>query len=173
MGDPLTAAIIMIGATLDIAGKGMAYNAQRRAYEASAKQAEIDAAFVEEQTEVAAGRYKEGMETFQSRQRAVIGASGSTFEGSPLQIYEETTAKMEEDILQIRKQGKHEAERLRAEAGTYGAMAKQTAVAGLFDMGSTFLTGAYKAFELTPGLGSTGYKPIARSYKYKGLRFPG
>lgn len=149
MGIEAAIAAILVGATLDIAGKGMAYNAQQTAYKAAAAQAEIDAAFVEEQTGVAVGRYKEGMEKFQSRQRAIIGSSGSTFEGSPLQIYEETTAKMQEDILQIRTQGKHEAEKLRSEAGMYGALSAQTAVAGLFNMGSTFLTGAYEAFKLT------------------------
>jgi len=162
MGIEAAIAAILVGATLDIAGKGMAANAQQQAYKAAAEQAEIDAAFVEEQTEVAAGRYKEGMKTFQSRQRAIIGSSGSTFEGSPLQIYEETTAKMQKDILQIRKQGKHEAERLRSTAGTYSEMSKQAGIAGLFNMGSTFLTGAYKAFSLTPATSN-----------YKGLRFPG
>ena len=150
MGIEAAIAAILVGATLDIAGKGMAANAQKQAYKAAAKQAEKDAAFVEEQTGVAVGRYKEGMETFQSRQRAIIGSSGSTFEGSPLQIYEETTAKMEQDILQIRKQGKHEAARLRSEAGTYSEMSKQAGIAGLFNMGSTFITGAKEIFALKP-----------------------
>ncbi|MBN2323804.1 MAG: hypothetical protein JXQ30_08715 [Spirochaetes bacterium] len=171
MADPLTAAFIMVGTTLNIAGTGLQANAQRRAYEAAAEQAEKDAAYVEEQTEKAVQRYREEGEEFQGRQRAIIGASGSTFEGSPLMIYEKTTRQMEEDILQIREQGKHEAERLRSQAGQYSEMATQTAVSSLFSMGQTFISGAYDAYKLTPGSFKQNY--VNKAYRYQGLRFPG
>ena len=109
-------------------------------------QEDID--WVEKQTGKAVERHREAGEAFKGTQRAVIGHSAAKMAGTPLMIMQETTAKIEEDVLAIEEYGAHEVTRLGLQQEQYelmgeyyGGVAGQAWLTGLLGMGSTFLTG--------------------------------
>ena len=83
------------------------YNAQIAEREAREAQ---EAAAYEEQ------KFRKGGERLKARQRALYAKAGVTFEGSPLDVMEQTAVELETDALMIRRGGQLGARRLTAEA---------------------------------------------------------
>ena len=72
------------------------------------------------------------------RQRAVAAAQGSTMEGSPLMVLEDTAAEAELEALHIREGGA-------ARAGALTKQGKNAQTAGYMRAGDTLLTGVSNA----------------------------
>jgi len=140
MMTPIATLAILFGSTLEIASIGMQANAAKKEAEFNAAQAEQDAAYIEEQTTGEVKKYRKSGERFMGTQRAIAGASAAEMAGSPLMIMKETADTVESGAREIQKQGTYEANRLRQQAGQYRQGAKDIAVAGLFDISSSFLT---------------------------------
>lgn len=75
-------------------------------------------------------------------QRAVTAAQGSTMEGSPLMVLEDTAAEAELEALHIREGGE-------ANAAALIKQGKAAQTAGYMDAGSTLLSGVASAFSLS------------------------
>ena len=122
-----TTAILALGGT----GLGLQMKGQHEAGKAAAAQAKSQAALDEynaqlaereavEARDVAAfeeRRFRKGGERLKARQRAAFAKAGVTFEGSPLEVMEQTAIELETDALMIRRSGQLGAGRLTAEAG--------------------------------------------------------
>ena len=76
------------------------------------------------------------------RSRAVAAAQGTTLEGSPMMIIEDTAAEAELEALHIRKGGS-------ARASAFAAQAKAAKTSGLFGAGTSLLGGAATAIGFT------------------------
>lgn len=122
----MVAAAIALGAT----GLGLQMKGQYEAGKAAQAQAESQAALREynaqlaereavEAQEAAAyeeQKFRKGGERLKARQRARYAKAGVTFEGTPLDVMEQTASELEMDALMIRRGGQVGARRLTAEA---------------------------------------------------------
>lgn len=77
--------------------------------------------------------------------RAAIGASGVSLEGSPLDILEANAAQEELDALTIRWNGLNEASGMRASGALQRAQGSNAARSGFMQAGSALLLGGVKA----------------------------
>lgn len=91
-----------------------------------------------------------------SEQRARYGASGTTFEGSPLEVMADQAFQSEMDALAIRHQGKLERWKANTTAENLDWQAGNYETAGKIAAGSTLLTSAGKMF--MGGTGTNGKK---------------
>lgn len=150
-----TPALGIIGAFVGAALVGLEYKEKKAEAKLEEEVAGINVELVQEdieyvtkQTEKEVGRFREAGEAFKGTQRAVIGRSAAKMEGTPLMLLQETSAKIEEDVLAIKEYGAHERRRLGMQKEQYELMgeyykgvAGQAWLTGLLGMGSTFLTG--------------------------------
>ncbi len=75
------------------------------------------------------------------RQRAVVGGSGTTMEGSPLLIVQDTAREAEIEVRHILRGGE-------ARARAYQEAGSAAAKAGFIDAGSTLLSGVSRALSI-------------------------
>ena len=93
------------------------------------------------QAEEDARRSRRQSDALMGRQRAVVAASGTTMEGSPLLIVQDTAAEAETEIRHILAGGQ-------ARASAYQQAGSAAAQAGFIDAGSTLLSGVGTALRL-------------------------
>lgn len=119
---------LIAGTVISAAGSIAAGNAQSRAAGQNAALARLEA-------EENARRAKRETDALQGRQRAVTAFQGTTTEGSPLLIFEDTAREAEIEVRHILAGGS-------ARARAFEQQGTAAQVAGLFDAGSTILGGA-------------------------------
>ena len=125
---------IIAGTVISAAGTISAGNAQKKAQQQNA-------ALVRVQAEEDARRSRRQSEALMGRQRAVVAASGTTLEGSPLLIMQDTAAEAETEIRHILRGGQ-------ARASAYQRAGSAAAQAGFIDAGSTLLSGVDRALNI-------------------------
>jgi hypothetical protein len=108
--------------------------AQARAAEENARQVQIAAQIEKDQQ-------RRRMARITSSQRAKIGASGVTMEGTPLEILEDTAYEGELENLRTDYQANQQASRLYGEAGNYRAAGDSLAESYSSQAGTSLLTG--------------------------------
>jgi len=103
-----------------------------------------------------------------ARQRALVGASGITTEGSPLLVMMETARQGELDALRIRytseveaRQGLFQAQQYQSEATLQRYQGKQAQKAGYLSAGGTLLTGIGSAASYYGGRKGAGTSLLA------------
>lgn len=130
-GTATSAQLATTALTLGGAGLGLQIAGQVKAGRAASAQAKSQAALDEynaqlaereavEAREAAAfeeRKFRKGGERLKARQRVGFAKAGVTFEGSPLEVMEQTAIELETDALMIRRGGLLGARRLTAEAG--------------------------------------------------------
>lgn len=127
-------ALAIVGSVVSAAGSISAGNAQKKA-------AQQNAALARMQAEEDARRSRRQSNALMGRQRAVVAASGTTMEGSPLLIVQDTAAEAETEIRHILRGGA-------ARASAYQQAGGAAAQAGLIDAGSTLLSGVGRALNV-------------------------
>jgi hypothetical protein len=144
---------------------GMQYQAQAANYEAQV--AGQNAAAARTAGEVKANQLREQQRRLEGSVRAGYGAAGVTGAGTPLEVMNENTRLMEQDLInqnyntEVQVQTyQNQAAQLRSGAGFYnsaanyyGGMAPAAATAGYLGAGSTLLGGAYKFLSSRPSFG--------------------
>lgn len=121
-------ATIIVSSVIGAAGSISAGNAQEQAASQNAALARLEAA-------ENARRARRDTSALMGRQRAVTAFQGTTEEGSPLLIFEDTAREAEIEVRHILAGGS-------ARARAFEQQGSAAQVAGLFDAGSTILGGA-------------------------------
>lgn len=106
-------------------------------------QARQEAAFQESQ-------HRKRARSLLASQRAAVGASGTSFTGSPLSIMADSAAEAEIDAMMIRRSGTIAAANARARAAAERMDARAQRTAGLFNAGSSLLTGSVSVLDKHP-----------------------
>jgi len=127
-------AAIVVGSVISAAGSISAGKAEKKA-------AEQNAALARMQAEEDARLSRRQSDALMGRQRAVIAASGTTMEGSPLLIVQDTAREAEIEVRHILRGGA-------ARASAYQQAGSAAAQAGFFDAGSTLLGGIGTALKV-------------------------
>jgi hypothetical protein len=97
---------------------------------------------------------REASETFLARQRALIGASGVEFSGSPLAVLTETAQRAEREAQIIEYGGQVLSAGRLSQSDLYGFAARNARRAGPIGAGSTLLTGVSNAGSIYGGYAS-------------------
>lgn len=157
--------IMMAATAVSAVGQIQQGQANKASAQASAAASEYNAK-VNEQNAIAAenkAKYDEQMHREQvrallSKQRAIIGKSGVTMEGSPLLATLDTVEKGELDALAIRYGGKVQSQQYRSgadisrmESSAYLAKGKSAMTGALFGAGTTLLSGGASAYKTYKG----------------------
>lgn len=129
-----TPASIIVGAVIGAAGSISAANAEKKA-------AQQNAALARMQAQEDARRAKRQSDALIGQQRAVTGASGTTIEGSPLLIVQDSAREAEIEIRHILAGGA-------ARARAYQQAGRAAAQTGFIDAGSTLLSGVGRALSI-------------------------
>jgi hypothetical protein len=148
-------------------GKSAAANAKAEAawHAYNAKVAENEAEAERKAAEFEAQQQNRQAKQLKARQRALIGASGVTTEGSPLLVLEDTAAQLALENAQIREQGARRVSAYKSQsildfskARSVSKSAKGYSRAGLLSAGGTLLQGlgtaAYMKSQLPGKIGS-------------------
>lgn len=126
---------------LDLISIGMQYREQQDTWAHNIKMAERDATLVREQAKEEAESLREYGEKLKGTQRTVVGGSAAKMgEGTPLDIMKETTARIEQDALKIRKEGERIAKGYEEEGKYYQTAAYQSGLATILNLTSTFIS---------------------------------
>lgn len=128
-------AIAIVGSVVSAAGSISAGKAQKKAARQNALMARI-------QAEEDARLSRRQSAALMGRQRAIVAFSGTTMEGSPLLIAEDTGAEAETEARHILQGGE-------ARASAYVKAGNAAARAGYIDAGATLLSGVSKALDLS------------------------
>lgn len=123
-------AAIIIGSVVSAAGSIAAGNAEKKA-------AQQNVVLARMQAEEDARRSARQSSALMGRQRAVVAASGTTLEGSPLLLSQDTAREAEIEFQHIRRGGA-------ARADAYDRAGDAAARAGFIDAGATLLGGISK-----------------------------
>lgn len=158
--------LLLIGAGTGLAAYGQ-YEQARAAKEAgeaeeaiaeyNARVREQQAKAAEESARIEAQRHEREAERLLGKQVARYGRAGVLMEGTPADVLAETATELEWDELMILREGALRGAELRSGA-TIARMRGQAAAergrsryrAGLFAMGGTLATGAYKMSKVWP-----------------------
>lgn len=127
-------AAIIVGSVVSAAGSISAGKAQKKA-------AQQNAALARMQAEEDARRARRQSDALMGRQRAVVGASGTSMEGSPLLIVQDTAREAEIEVRHILRGGA-------ARASAYQQAGAAAARSSYIDAGSTLLSGVGRALRL-------------------------
>ena len=152
----VTADIALAGVGTQMYGQyqvGRAAEAQGKSQQAwheyNAQLAEREAIETRESAAYEESKHRKAGERLKAKQRAGYAKAGVTFEGSPLEVMEETASELEMDALMIRRSGQVGAQRLTAEAQLSRFAGRSTLLRGkakrrasYYGMASTGLTGA-------------------------------
>lgn len=95
--------------------------------------------------------FRRKAERMKGAQRAAIGASGITLEGSPLDIIDDTEVEIEREALGIRYAGAASGNRYDDEAAGFGYRARSAMMGGYIGAGTALLSGAGKIASNWPG----------------------
>ena len=169
MADPVTATIMILAAT----GTGLAAYGQYQQGQAQERQAKAQSAWAAYNAKVArreadAERKAAAFEASQqerrgkmllSRQRALVGAKGLDFTGSPLLVAEDTAAQLAIENANIRATGQRRVMAYKSQSildkfqsGMYRSAARDYARAGTIGAGASLLQGAgqigYMGYEM-------------------------
>ena len=144
MCEPLTVALIVIGASAAVGATGALYSGeqQRKAASYSADVAEHAARAAQEKAAYDEEMHRERIRKTLSTMRSLYGKSGVDMTGTPLLALEESAAQGEMDALAIRYGGDVEAARQRSEASLLRMQGRTAQVSSYFQAGSTLLQGA-------------------------------
>jgi len=149
------------------------YNAKLAEREAQVRRELAERTALEEREAAATEERKlrKAGERLKAKQRALYGAAGVTFEGSPLEVMEETASELEFDALMIRRGGQ-----TRAQAALYGGKVESqryTAEAALsrFMGRSALLRGRSSMRAARLGMVSTGLTGAGKlGYQYGSMK---
>ncbi len=130
-----TPASIIVGSVIGAAGSISAANAEKTAAQQNAASARM-------QAQEDARRAKRQSDALIGRQRAVTGVSGTTLEGSPLLIVQDSAREAEIEMRHILAGGA-------ARARAYQQAGRAAAQAGFIDAGSTLLSGVGRALSVS------------------------
>jgi hypothetical protein len=125
---------IIVGSVISAAGSLSAASSQKKAAQQNATLARL-------QAEEEVRRLRRQSDALMGRQRAVVAASGTTMEGSPLLIVQDTAREAEIEIRHILRGGE-------ARANAFQQAGSAAAQAGLIDAGSTLLSGIGRALTI-------------------------
>ena len=114
---------------------------QQKATDFNAEVSEQDAIAAKKKAKYDEEIHRERVKSFLSKQKAIIGKSGVTIEGSPLLALLDTIEKGELDALAIREGGLVESQRFRSSATQSRIKGKAIRTGSFFDAGSTLLSG--------------------------------
>lgn len=134
-------AFMIAGSVISAAGSISAGKAQKKAARQNALAARM-------QAEEDARRSRRQSDALLGRQRAIVAYSGTTMEGSPLLIAEDTGAEAETEVRHILQGGE-------ARASAYLKAGSAAARAGYIDAGSTLLSGVGRALVLDEQMKTT------------------
>lgn len=148
----LTAIAIAAGTAISAYGSYASGRAQKKQAEANAQIAEADAKAAEQKAKYDEDLHRQRVRKILSSQRAAIGSSGVSVEGSPLLALEETAREGELDALAIRYGGDVSASRSRSEAALSRQEGRSAQRAGYIQAGSTLLTGGARAYGAYKGI---------------------
>ena len=144
MCEPLTIALIVIGASAAVGATGALYSGeqQRKAASYSADVAEHAARSAQEKAAYDEEMHRERIRKILSTTRSLYGKSGVDMTGTPLLALEESAAQGEMDALAIRYGGDVAAARQRSEAALLRMQGRAAQTSSYFQAGSTLLQGA-------------------------------
>ena len=125
---------IIVGSVINAAGSISGGKSEKKA-------AQQNAALARMQAEEDARRSRRQTDALMGRQRAVVAASGTTMEGSPLLIVQDTAREAEIEVRHILRGGAMQA-RAYQQAGAAAAQA------GFVDAGSTLLSGIGRVLDI-------------------------
>ena len=150
MADPATWAMIAAGTALagtvvSVVSQIEQGESQKKWSEYNAAVAERDAVAAQQSAEYDASQKRKETAKLIGRQRALYGKAGVTFEGSPLELMEETASQGELDALMIEREGKLKAGNYQSEAALSRMKGSSAQKAGYYGAGSSLLTGASSA----------------------------
>jgi hypothetical protein len=139
----MAAPAIIAGVGLGLTAYGMISSANAEA-DAAQKQRALDFEQANE-IERRAGVQEENARDYGNRligaQKAYIGHSGLAFQGSPLLAIENSAAKLDTQIREMRSQATYQANALRQGADIRSDLADDRKTASYFQLGGTILTG--------------------------------
>jgi len=99
------------------------------------------------------GLFREDVQKFKGTQKAVMGSSGFAAGTSELLLLEETSRLAVEEEGRMRKEAEWNASMIRIDAGNIASQGADAAKAARFDVASTLLGGAFKAYSASQGRG--------------------
>lgn len=135
-------ALLAAAAAVSAAGALSAANAQAKAAKFNAKVADQNAAAARRQADADSARQQRLVDRQLAKRRTLAGASGTTIEGSSLNLLEDLAAEGQLDVLGIRQQGLAQAREFDIQASQSRARARAARTQGFFQAGSTLLSGA-------------------------------
>jgi len=128
------AVLPVIAAVAAVAGTAVSVIGSLQAGSAQKKASERQAAYEAEQARIREDQERRKAKALLGRQRAAVGASGVTMEGSPLLTLMDTATEYEKDLLNIRRGAQYQ-------IGETLAAGEQAQTASYYRAGSTVLTG--------------------------------
>lgn len=135
------AVIAGIGVAVQVFGQIQGARAEKADAEFNATIAEQEAVLARQEAGAREERQREEDRRILARQRALVGAAGITFEGSPVAVFAESAAQAELDALLIRREGVLRSRSLLIEADIQRVAGRQALAAGILGAGTTLLTG--------------------------------
>lgn len=139
------------GTAMSAVGQVQAGQEQKKWSEYNAAVAARDAEASKQAAGYEAGQKRKETERLLGRQRALYGKAGVTFEGSPLELMEETAAAGELDAMMIEREGKLRGSRYMEEAQLSRMKGRGAARAGMWGAGSSLLTGGAQSYKYYRG----------------------
>ena len=153
----VTAAQWMAGAAL--AGTAMSAVGQIQAGQSQSEWNNYNAAVAERDTmaardtaDIEASRKRRETQKLLGKQRALYGKAGVTFEGSPLELMEETAAEGELDAMMIQWEGGQRSQKYVDEATLSRMKGKSAKTASYYGAGSSLLTGGAQTYAAYKGI---------------------
>jgi hypothetical protein len=143
----LGTALAVGGAAFTALGAISSGNAAKAAGDYNAALYERNAQIAEQNAKVQEDRQRRLSAMRAGANRAAVGASGISLEGSPLDILESNAAQEELDALMIRWNGQNEATGLRASGALQRAQGANAQRQGYMTAGSAILLGAARAYD--------------------------
>jgi len=125
---------MIVGSVISAAGSIAGSTSEKKA-------ARQNAALARMHAEEDARRSRREVEALMGKQRALVAASGTTLEGSPLLILQDTAREAEIEVRHILRGGASRADAFRRAGGAASR-------AGFIDAGSTLLSGIGRALDI-------------------------
>jgi hypothetical protein len=149
MGQAAPAIIMMIGSAVSAVGQYQAGKTQERIALRNQELAEQAAADAVERGNLEEEKHRLQVGALVAKQRALIASAGVEIgTGSPIDIFADTAAKGELDILTIRNNARREAWGLKGQALNFGYQGKLAKSRGAWGASSTAFQGAATSYSL-------------------------
>lgn len=147
----LGGALSFVGSAFSALGAIQQGNAAKAAGDYNAALYERNAQIAQQQAQVDENRQRRLSAMRAGANRAAVGASGISVEGSPLDILESNAAQEELDALMIRWNGANAAASNRASGALASAQGRAAQRAGYMQAGSAILLGGAKLYDQIEG----------------------